>query len=226
MANVPRSARGAAHSCRDRIRLRRCAQAAIALATEEAGGNIGADHRFDTHSPVVPRAGGRLHDLDDAQVARHDMDRPLPRARRGATRATLTRLCVKRKLRGPPRTTARVVPVRGSGSLESPGGVWISGHRSVVVRLDPALAPQRRRSQRHRSVNGRAARDARAANGAGRCEGWTGRGRDSPERYDRRRPWPVGLHFAAKRSRQRECPTARRRPQTAGARSRVPSPNG
>ncbi len=145
MANVPRSARGAAHSCRDRIRLRRCAQAAMALATEEAGGNIGADHRFDTHSPVVPRAGGRLHDPDDAQVARHDMDRPLPQARRGATRATLTRLCVKRKLRGPPRTTARVVPVRGSGSLESPGGVRISGHRSVVVRLDPALAPQRRR---------------------------------------------------------------------------------
>jgi hypothetical protein len=125
----------------------------------------------------------------------------------------------------PPPSPGPCSYARGSGSLESPGGVVISGHRSVLL-LDPALAPQRRRSQRHRSVNGRAARDARAANAAGRCEGWTGRGRDSPERYEPPSPAARRLAFAAKRSRQRECPTARRRPQTAGARSRVPRPNG
>lgn len=51
---------------------------ALALATEDCWASARASHCFATHSAVVPRAGGRLHGPDDAQVEppQADLGRP------------------------------------------------------------------------------------------------------------------------------------------------------
>lgn len=58
----------------DRFRHPDPTELAIELATDRYFGAAGAGHYFATHSPVVPRAGGRLHGPDDAQAKPREVD--------------------------------------------------------------------------------------------------------------------------------------------------------